>query len=234
MTSSRLASTGRSLVLIGDVRDRCHELLPEEQLVLEGLSQRRRAEFSTARVLAHQAMQRAGLRQAPVLRNTDRSPRWPDGLQGGLTHSRGLAAAAISTTLAGVGIDLEQQGRLAEAAATRILTAGESAVLGDLDGDFRWLATLAFSAKEAVYKSIYPAVGLYIGYREVTIALHPETASFTARYLGNNPANAVLEADRGEWWCISDVVLTRFEIEPTPPATAPSSRSEGELACRQR
>jgi len=223
VTSSSLSAHGGSLVLVGDVRDRCDELLPEEQPALTGLSERRRAEFSTTRVLAHLAMERAGLPQAPVLRKTDRSPHWPDGIRGSLTHSRGLAAAAISTTLAGVGIDLEQQGRLSEAAAARILTTGEYATLRDLGDDFRWFATLVFSAKEAVYKSIYPAVGLYIGYREVTIALDRETASFTACYVGNNPANAALEAGRGEWWCIADVVLTRFEIASNPPSTAPSS-----------
>jgi 4'-phosphopantetheinyl transferase EntD len=225
-------------VLIGAVRDRCGDLLPEERQALTGLSERRRAEFSTGRVLARSAMQRAGIEAVPVLRNADRSPRWPEGIRGSLTHSRNLAAAAVSTTLAGVGIDLEQQGRLSAAAATRVLTAGESVMLQKLDGDFRWLATLAFSAKEAVYKAIYPSVGLYIGYREVTVALQPETATFSASYVGNNAANAVLATGQGQWWCFDEVVLTRFEIESIPPPTAASStsassNSQGELPCRQ-
>lgn len=212
LTASRLPDSSDSVICVGRVLDHTATLWPAEVPFLEGKSARRRDEFSSGRHLARRAMESAGLPAAPVPSASDRSPSWPAGVCGSLTHSRELAAAGVSCRLRGLGIDLEQAGRLSEAAARRVLVDDEMTTLKALDADFRWLATLVFSAKESVYKAIYPSAGLYIGYREVTIALDLEAATFTAGYLGDKPVNRPLEGGQGAWGQIGDVLLTRFEI----------------------
>ena len=118
----------------------------------------------------------------------------------------------MSGSLSGLGLDIEQFGRLSVRAADRILTETESQALHDLDADFLRLATIVFSAKEAVYKAIYPIAGLYVGYREVQIRLSLQEAEFRASYVGQNESNRPLEVGVGHWGLIEEAVLTRFEI----------------------
>ena len=177
-----------------------------------------------------------GLPESAVLSDADRAPVWPAGMCGSLTHSRNWVAAGVSSSLDGLGIDLEHFGRLSRRAAERILLPAEQTALTGLksgpgsgpssdpssgvssdplsgkEADFLSWATLVFSAKESVYKAIYPQAKLYIGYREVSIELDPDRSVFTAHYTGPNVTNAPLDAGRGHWWLIDDVVLTRFEI----------------------
>ena len=118
----------------------------------------------------------------------------------------------MSGSLSGLGLDIEQFGRLSVRAADRILSETESQALHDLDADFLRLATILFSAKEAVYKAIYPIAGLYVGYREVQIRLSLQEAEFRASYVGQNESNRPLEVGVGHWGLIEEAVLTRFEI----------------------
>ncbi len=201
-----------STIYVAHIADRCDLLLPTELPLLEGRARRRRDEFSSGRYCARRAMAARGLPGGAVLTGVSRSPVWPNGMRGSLTHSRQLVGAAVSGSLAGLGLDIEHFGRLSERAAGKILTETESQALLPLDEDFLRLATIVFSAKEAVYKAIYPIAGLYVGYREVEIALNPKEAEFRASYVGQNESNRPLEDGIGHWGLIEEAVLTRFEI----------------------
>lgn len=203
-----------STTVVGALADHWATLLPEEQASFSGVSAHRRLELSTTRFLARRAMAARGLPPAPVLRAADRSPQWPAGVRGSLTHSRELVAASVSTGLLGLGIDLEHLGRLSEGGTARILTSTEAAWLAALPtADRHTRATLVFSAKEAVYKAIYPTAGVYVGYREVEVVVDPTCWSFTARFVGDNSLNRPIGRGRGVWWHLGDAILTRFEIE---------------------
>lgn len=212
MTQPAFPHSAHSTIFIARIADRCDQLLPIELPLVEGRGSRRRDEFSSGRYCARRAMATRGLPGGAVLTGTSRSPVWPAGTCGSLTHSRQLAGAAVSGTLSGLGLDIEHYGRLSARAAERILTEAESQELHDLDEDFLRLATIVFSAKEAVYKAIYPITGLYVGYREVQITLNPEHTEFRASYVGQNELNRPLEDGVGHWGLIEAAVLTRFEI----------------------
>jgi 4'-phosphopantetheinyl transferase EntD len=201
-----------STIFIARITDRCDQLLPIELPLAEGRGRRRRDEFSSGRYCARRAMAARGLPGGAVLTGPGRSPVWPAGTCGSLTHSRHLVGAAVSDSLSSLGLDIEHFGRLSVRAAERILTETEREVLHHLDADFLRLATIVFSAKEAVYKAIYPIAGLYVGYREVQITLSPQHAEFRASYLGQNELNRPLEVGVGHWGLIEEAVLTRFEI----------------------
>lgn len=223
LTSSRSPESLDSEICVGRIVHREDAMLAEERSLLEGRSTLRRAELASGRNIARRAMQAAGLVPGPVLAGPDKAPKWPQGMRGSITHSRGLIAAGVSSTLAGLGVDLEQASRLSDKAAMRVLTPEEQAALDPSSDDFSWWATLMFSAKESVYKAVYPIASLYIGYREVTLTLDLDRQTFTARYIGKNVANDSLNAGRGCWWTIEhagqrsqgSVVLTCFEIGGT-------------------
>jgi 4'-phosphopantetheinyl transferase EntD len=97
---------------------------------------------------------------------------------GSITHTAGFCAAAValSESFAGVGLDAERDEALSERAAARICAPGELAALRALSGRSpeRW-AAVVFSAKETVYKAYFPITGFFIGFRDASVALFPES-----------------------------------------------------------
>ncbi len=148
------------------------EVWPEERRAVERAVAKRQNEYFATRHLARLALTELEVPHAPILNNDDRSPRWPDGVFGSLTHTDtwcGVAVARREGLVSGLGIDMERLGSVSPAVAQRILSERE---LGDGSGVD---AAVRFSAKEALYKAIYPFVRRYVGFAEVEIELRSET-----------------------------------------------------------
>lgn len=153
-------------------------LLPAEQALLgPNAAPGRVRDFALGRAAAHRAMLRQGpagarLSSEPVLRKGPRMPRWPAGLVGAITHVPGLAAAAVAEArdYHGLGVDLERRRQPGEALLRRILRPEELALLGRAAAD--WF-TPVFSAKECIYKALFPATGVYLGFQDARIDFPP-------------------------------------------------------------
>jgi enterobactin synthetase component D len=120
---------------------------------------KRRAEFLAGRFCAAQAMRRLRGYHLPVAIRPDRSPAWPDGLVGSISHTDGLAFAGVAEAryCRSLGLDLEWE------MGAEVAIQVAPLVLDDAEWRLRpsqlsntAFATLAFSAKEALYKAIYP------------------------------------------------------------------------------
>lgn len=142
----------------------------------------RQAEFAGGRVAARAAMLRLGHDPAPVPMLADRSPAWPEGLAGSISHSDGLCVAVVSGTGAfrALGIDLEPAAPLDHALHDEITRPDEATGADPLALRRR------FSAKEAVYKAQFPITGCVFGFHALHVDLltgiarfadHPESAS---------------------------------------------------------
>ncbi len=193
---------------VGDIQ-RGLQLDESEADLVTGVSARRRAQFTTGRHLAHQALDALGLRHEPLLSTESGAPRWPAGVTGSISHARSLAATVVSNTsrYAGVGIDLEQSTRVSERVARRVLTQNELDLLHNPSQ-----AAVLFSAKEAGYKAVNPLKGRYITFQEAEIDVDWELGQFTIRYLGSQPDNAVLEYGVGVFGFVGEHVITVFWI----------------------
>lgn len=132
---------------------------------------KRQAEYLAGRVCARAALQRLDGRDYVPGTHEDRSPIWPTGIHGSITHGKGWAAAVVATHGSCGGLGLDQESLLDEARAERlmgeILTAPERERL-----DPRQLAlavTLTFSLKESLFKALYPLTGqrFYFEHAEV-------------------------------------------------------------------
>ncbi|MGQ4695095.1 enterobactin synthase subunit EntD [Enterobacter asburiae] len=118
-------------------------------------------------------------------------PLWPDGMSGSITHSGTQAmAVVIRERQALIGIDCE--GILPENEAREIkdgiIDAQEEPVLSHSGYPFPLALTLVFSAKESLFKALFPRLQAYMGFdsarvtklddKTLTLALTRQLAGF--------------------------------------------------------
>ena len=155
-------------------------LHPDEAKIAARMGEARRQEFALGRACARHALAELGVCGVPVLRGAGREPRWPDGVIGSLTHTDGFCAAVAVRrgALLGLGLDAES-GPLSARAARRVLSDDERAQLTALSAPRgRDFETLAFSAKESVFKALFPLSGVRLGFRDAAIAVDPPAQRF--------------------------------------------------------
>ncbi len=134
---------------------------------------KRRLEFVAGRICAHEALAQLGI-DTPLRLDGDKHPIWPADSIGAITHSNGYAAAMVGrrTEIAGIGIDTEKRiaDETAEKIQSKILSDGEKEYGQRLEDFPRYLTTL-FSAKESLYKALYPSVKQFFGFHDALITL---------------------------------------------------------------
>lgn len=90
---------------------------------------KRQAEYLAGRVCARAALQRLDGRDYVPATHEDRSPIWPAGIHGSITHGQGWAAAVVAAEGSCQGLGLDQEALLDDERAERlmgeILTAAE-------------------------------------------------------------------------------------------------------------
>jgi len=146
-----------------------------------GAVPRRRAEYLAGRHCAARALAALGCGE-PVRRHEDGTPEWPTGFVGSITHSHGrvLAVASRHDVLTSVGVDLEllvAEHVVAEL-APRVLDGAEqqalAGVFGGASGGVSF--TVAFSAKESLYKCLYPFARRVMDYPAARVVAVRETS----------------------------------------------------------
>lgn len=121
-------------------------------------SYKRQAEFLAGRYAAKNALNAMGIRccQVPISKN--RSPSWPSGVIGSITHSNQIALSIVGcqNNISNIGVDIEPwfTPDVAREISSEILMPTEHSILKALDYPFERLLTICFSAKESVYKAI--------------------------------------------------------------------------------
>lgn len=128
---------------------------------------RRKAEFLAGRTMTQAAMAGLGLPPRPVDTTPSRAPLWPEGLSGSISHARGRCACLLSQdTGHSYGVDTEAiaEDRSLDAILSQTLSPDERALLTQGPYPASTNATLAFSAKEALFKALFPQVGHHFGF----------------------------------------------------------------------
>ena len=148
-------------------------LYPEEETAVARAVPKRRAEFSTGRYCAREALKHLGIPPGPIGMGPLRGPIWPQGATGSITHSAGLCAAIAGSRLRfrGLGLDLIDMAEAApvvQAAVDFLLSPAESLLPqppSRIDPH-----VLRFSAKESVIKTISEEAGRWLEFSEITVA----------------------------------------------------------------
>ncbi|HBM06893.1 MAG TPA: 4'-phosphopantetheinyl transferase, partial [Pseudomonas sp.] len=120
--------------------------------------------------------------------NEDRSPCWPAGVVGSITHGAGWAAAAVARReqWRGIGLDVEKQipTTRADRLVAEILTPNELEGYAALDETQRALrVTLTFSLKESLFKALYPLVNKRFYFQEAELIHHDSSGYARLRLL---------------------------------------------------
>lgn len=132
---------------------------------------KRLTEFVAGRVLAKQLLAEYSCTQSVDILQ-DRSPAWPAGFVGSITHAKGIAACAVLpiTQANSLGLDLEcwLTPEVASQIQPNICLAEE---LNNVNVDFSFTkkVTLIFSAKETLYKMLYPKAKQFFDFTDAKI-----------------------------------------------------------------
>jgi 4'-phosphopantetheinyl transferase EntD len=145
----------------------------EDQLVANAVDARR-AQFHAGRACARSSLRQLGLTDEAILVNPDRTPRWPPGAIGSITHTQGFCGAMVSTTTVwrGLGVDAECSGAVTPDLWLDLFTTAEIAWLRGLPAlERNAFATVMFSAKEAYFKAQYPLTLSWLDFTEAEVTL---------------------------------------------------------------
>ena len=194
-------------------------LWPEEEILLLGAVAKRRDEFAQGRAAARAALAKLGAPAVAIPANADRTPVWPVGFTGSITHCEGFCGAVVarSRDIEGIGFDAETAGPLPEDVRRIIYGPQEKAHLSALPAlaGLDW-PKLAFSAKEAFYKCFYPVAHAPLNFRDVTVRFAIsgiQEGEFEIMPAASDAATAFLgRAVQGRWQMRDGLVFTSFVL----------------------
>lgn len=149
---------------------------------------KRRAEFLAGRYLASRVLDSLGYPHFTIEIGEDRAPRWPQTVRGSISHNQDTVLCVAqryetSPPLGGVGIDVETL--MGEQQALDFLPmivngAEYERLRRHPQLSLSVLLTLTFSAKESLFKMLYPQVGRLFGFLDAQlVALNEEECRFT-------------------------------------------------------
>ncbi|QJI30449.1 4'-phosphopantetheinyl transferase superfamily protein [Pseudomonas sp. ADAK18] len=168
---------------------------------------KRQAEFLAGRLCARAALQQLeGLDCVPAI-GEDRAPVWPGHISGSITHSTGHAAAIVAhkAQWRGLGMDLENVLTLdrAQRLAAEILTPDELQRMASGPREqIAQLVTLTFSAKESLFKALYPIVQKRFYFEHAEVVEWSETGHARLRLL----------TDLSDEWCHGTELKAQFSV----------------------
>jgi enterobactin synthetase component D len=140
---------------------------------------KRKAEFLAGRIIVREAMEIMALPIIGIPIGMNRAPCWPEGVAGSITHSGNQVFCLLSKKNNGIGIDYEEviSGEDAADIQRSIVSEEEVSLFSEVSSDYNKVLTLAFSAKESLFKALYFSVGKYFDFLEVAIISFQDESS---------------------------------------------------------
>lgn len=146
---------------------------------------KRRASFAAGRWCAREALRvlaPGGAYEIPIGRQ--REPLFPPEFVGTISHTDEIAAAAVASAsrARGLGLDIEHwmDAETATSVRAQVLVHGESDRLQAQTGwSSERVTTVVFSAKEALFKCLFPTVQTYFDFQDAELtAIDPSAGRF--------------------------------------------------------
>lgn len=154
--------------------DEIEPLFPEELACISPKAVPvRQRDFRLGRSAAHQALRALGHLAVPIRVGPHSSPLWPPGIIGSISHAGGyaIALAARQTDHAFLGVDVEVRRESCDPGLVAMVAdPTEQQWIGNDPDRFITL----FSAKESIFKALYPSYGNYFDFNAVHLQPHPQ------------------------------------------------------------
>jgi 4'-phosphopantetheinyl transferase EntD len=173
-------------------------LAEHERPFIARATPRRAAEFAAGRSCAKAAMAALGVTGVTLLVGSGREPLWPPAMIGSISHTDDFCIAVVGPEQrghrrCGIGLDVEQIGRVGENLWRRLFVDEEATYLNSLDGRQRQLmSTVMFGAKEAFFKAQYQLTESWVGFSDVSI-------KFDGGSMELRPASELAVLDAFDW-----------------------------------
>jgi len=154
--------------------------------------------FALGRAAARDALADLGVAAVAIGRGPAGEPIWPMNIVGAISHAGdvGIALAGRASDYAGLGVDVEELSRGMSARAARLVCRPGEMDWVDVESGSERL-TMVFSAKEAVFKAVYPLERVWLGFGDAELTWRAERGLFEARLLKSPgvrlPVDSVLE-----------------------------------------
>jgi 4'-phosphopantetheinyl transferase EntD len=148
-------------------------LTPEEANRIRDVNDARRPDFLAGRRAAREALAQIGVVGGSVASGAHNEPLWPNGTVGSISHSSGMAIAAVShaDTLSALGIDIEHTGAVTSEVWPEVLLPSEIAfVKSHQEVVANRVATAIFCLKEAFYKFQFPLSRHWLEFHDVHVS----------------------------------------------------------------
>jgi 4'-phosphopantetheinyl transferase EntD len=142
---------------------------------------KRRSSWARGRTAAHSALEHLGIAAAgPIISGSMGEPIWADGIVGSITHCQRCSVAAVTRSREhlSLGIDLENIDRIQEFEISSIVCRPNERAWVLAGKNSRERLGMLFSAKEALYKSLFRSHRRYIDFAEVELSWSADECSF--------------------------------------------------------
>ena len=130
---------------------------------------KRRAEHLAGRIASVHALSAFGEKKVPGI-GEKRQPLWPAELHGSITHCGTTALAVVAQKPVGIDMETVFSDEMADELAAEIVTKEECQHLQESKLPFPLALTLAFSAKESLYKALSPLTKSIPGFTSVRVS----------------------------------------------------------------
>ena len=129
---------------------------------------KRKAEYLAGRYTAKKALSLFNIEVTDIPVGKHRKPVFPANILCSISHTENYAVsvAAKSQTMKHLGVDLENwvDNAIVEQIKSIVVSRAEEKLLKDIDLNFNRGFTLVYSAKESIFKALYPSVGQYFDF----------------------------------------------------------------------
>lgn len=158
---------------------------------LETAIESRKKEFVAGRLCAFKAALKLDLRLDQLKVGENREPLWPSEMVGSISHTKKMAIAIVDSAKysRSLGIDVEEIiEENKEATIEKMVATKKDLAFLKLFSKKLEAYTVLFSAKEALYKLIYPLCHEFFGFQEAELkALDMDRGEFVLRLDSENP-----------------------------------------------
>lgn len=140
---------------------------------LSGAVNKRKSEFLAGRFCAKKVLKKLNISTLNVPFGQQRQPIWPDSVLGSISHTdnKAICAATVSDKIDYLGIDIEKwfSIKTVEDVRKQVINDKEEQLLKRQQLTLSKLLTIIFSAKESLYKALFPSVEVFFGFEAAQV-----------------------------------------------------------------
>lgn len=172
---------------------------------------KRKAEYLAARYATKKILQAYGCDEVPGIA-PDRAPAWPSGWHGSISHSHECAIAVITPDDSGLipGIDIEFLAPESILHTAYIFSSqDEQDLLAVSNIDYPTALLIVFSAKESLFKALYPEIGRFFDFNATRVCkIETSTQRITLELTQNLSTRRVKGCLIQGYYFVSDNIVT--------------------------